>query len=228
VLGRGATFVVYRGPSLINGAPIVAILTGADGSSANAKTGPMGQLWIMHADIPPHDAQRTGDDAAVCGDCPLRPSANGSARCYVKTFQGPLSTWKHNRDRAVDLQSAVETLRRSGVALRLGAYGEPAALPENVIATLARAARNRVTAYTHQWRRAPWLKAYAMASVETRADAMSAKRAGWRYFRVLAKGVAPARDEMLCPYEGRGLQCNACGVCNGAASRAKSVAIHAH
>src|SRR5262249_22528179 len=42
ILGRGATFVVYRGPSAINGAPIVAILTGADGSSANAKNGPNG------------------------------------------------------------------------------------------------------------------------------------------------------------------------------------------
>lgn len=50
--------IPWRGNSPWDGAPIVAILTGIDGSSVNAKTGPMAQLWIMREDIAPHVAQR--------------------------------------------------------------------------------------------------------------------------------------------------------------------------
>ncbi len=77
-------YVLYEGPSAINGDPIVAILTL---NSTNKKTGNMAQLWILHKDIPPHIAQKTGDDNAICGDCPIKKE------CYVLTFQGPLSVW---------------------------------------------------------------------------------------------------------------------------------------
>ena len=77
-------YVVYEGPSAINGDPIVAILTL---KSNNVKTGNMAQLWIMARDIAPHIAKKEGNDDAVCGDCPIKKE------CYVLTFQGPLSVW---------------------------------------------------------------------------------------------------------------------------------------
>src|SRR5277367_4190888 len=104
-------FVVYRGPSMLGGgAPIVAILTGTHGRSHNSKTGGMAQLWILPADV------------AVCGSCPLRPSGGGEVTCYVRTFQGPLSTWKANRDAPVRLDEALVSLRRYGVGPWLAAH----------------------------------------------------------------------------------------------------------
>ena len=64
-------FVVYQGPSLLDGAPIVAIATV---SSRNVKTGPMVSLWIMRSDVDPVAALHTGDDVSICGLCPHRPS----------------------------------------------------------------------------------------------------------------------------------------------------------
>jgi hypothetical protein len=74
---------LWRGPSRLDGAPIVAIATGLAEPSSNPKTGPMVQTWILRADSSPQEAQRTGADASVCGDCPLRPllaRASGGAR----------------------------------------------------------------------------------------------------------------------------------------------------
>lgn len=231
-------FVVYRGPSAINGAPIVAILTGTSKPSANAKTGPMAQLWILSADEAPHMAQRTGADESVCGNCPMRPALapKGSPRCYVATFQGPLSTWKARRELPVDLAGAVRAV--TGRALRLGAYGDPAAIPESsgVVQALCASASTH-TGYTHQWRQrhAQWLRGLCMASLDAHhdvADVRAANAQGWRTFRVLSAvsaeaGLASKGPEVVCPYVTRGTQCVDCGLCSGA-SKAKSIAIAAH
>lgn len=236
---RSTSFVVYRGSSAINGAPIVAILTGADGSSANIKTGPMAQLWILAANVAPHEAQKTGDDASSCGDCRLRP-ANAHLRkhnekgCYVATFQGPRSTWQAHRSTLEDLDGAADMVRRSDIGVRLGAYGDPAALPEAIVARLARAARGRVTGYTHQWRRkhAGWLKAYCMASTETSRDAAIARASSWRTFRAMPVGVDVESTEVLCPSTTKAmLTCNSCGLCDGkkaAGDSRRSIAIFFH
>ncbi len=55
-------FVLYQGPSLLDGLPIVAIATMR---STNPKTGPVPQTWILRADVPPMDAVRTGADASI-------------------------------------------------------------------------------------------------------------------------------------------------------------------
>jgi hypothetical protein len=47
-------YIIYEGPSQLAGqadVPIVAILPL---DSANPKTGPMHQLWILRSDMPPH------------------------------------------------------------------------------------------------------------------------------------------------------------------------------
>ena len=64
-------FVLWEGPSPVDGAPLVAIVTGARISteSENVKTGAMLQTWILRADISPQEAVDTGQDRSICGDC---------------------------------------------------------------------------------------------------------------------------------------------------------------
>lgn len=229
------SFVVYRGPSMLNGVPIVAILTGLGKPSKNDKTGAMLQLWIMPADERPNEAIKSGADAAVCGDCPMRPihyrERGMSKPCYVKTHQAPLSTWKANRGARVELLAACHAIRASGRALRLGAYGDPAALPEWIVRLLAAAALSR-TGYCHQWRdpRFQWLREFVMASADSEADREAAHALGWRTFRVYPRKSLPvlSRSEILCPSEI--VECARCRLCDGsrAEDRRKSIAIEAH
>jgi hypothetical protein len=67
---------VWRGPSPIDGAPIVMIMTGLSpkSPSRNSKTGPMVQTHIVRQDMAPVVAMMGGHDRAICGDCPLRPA----------------------------------------------------------------------------------------------------------------------------------------------------------
>ena len=229
--------VVYRGPSAINGAPIVAILTGIANPSNNPKTGPMVQLWILAADEAPHHAVKTGADSAVCGDCPMRPSvAKKGQACYVATYQAPRSVWASRRDMPVDLPGAVAAVRNR--ALRLGAYGDPAAIPESagVVQALTAAASTH-TGYTHQWRKAfaAWLRPFCMASLDvgTTAEALEACHAqGWRSFRAEVTADPVARREIVCPATTEAAaQCITCGLCDGARNgtkQPKSIVIAIH
>ena len=58
--------IIYQGPSLIDGSPIVAITVSQSG---NTKTGNMVQTYIIRADINPLEASKTGADYAICGAC---------------------------------------------------------------------------------------------------------------------------------------------------------------
>lgn len=128
---------VWEGPSELDPSVIIMmVVTGLVKASSNDKTGDMLQTWIMLKDIPPHEAVKTGQDHAVCGDCLLRPS-NREARleaglnrpCYVKAYQAPLSVWKAHKDKPV---TSVEEARAlcQGKKLRFGSYGDPGAMPE--------------------------------------------------------------------------------------------------
>lgn len=235
---RESSFLVYRGPSALNGVEILAIVTGATGAqkvvkaSQNSKTGPMAQLYILVASEAPHMAQKSGADAAVCGDCPMRHGTAKGLLCYVETRKGARSTWEAHADSPVRLEDCLKTLRKSKAALRLGAYGDPAALPPAIIQALAEAAE-MTTGYTHAWRRpeASWLRPFAMASVERAEDAEAAQAAGWRTFRIVEGMKAPLlADEVLCPTVTHGTRCVDCGLCDGAqpADTRKNVAIPAH
>jgi hypothetical protein len=54
---KPASSILYEGPSMIDGKPIVVIATVG---SANSKTGAMVQTWIMRQDVEPHHALKTG------------------------------------------------------------------------------------------------------------------------------------------------------------------------
>ena len=212
--------IIYRGESLIDGAPVVCIATGLEASSRNSKTGALIQTWIIREDVAPHIAAAAGSDASVCGDCMHRPF-NGGA-CYVKTFQAPLSVWRafHRGAYVMADESELALLRQYDV--RAGSYGDPAAIPLAIWHSVG-----VKTGYTHQWRKAPGLKELAMASVDTPDEAREATASGWRYFRVRPEGAPLLAGEIDCPSK-RGVSCVDCGLCGGLQRRAKNISIEVH
>jgi hypothetical protein len=218
-------YTVYQGPSALDGSPIVAVVTLR---SSNTKTGDMAQLWILPALANPVEAVKRGVDASVCGDCKHR-GVNGSARtCYVNVGQAPLSVYRaYTAGRYThSLDAACDAIAYDALKVRLGAYGDPAALPLEIIARLA-SASSGWTGYTHQWKSRPELARYCMASVDSLEEQTSATALGWRCFRVLAVGQGiDAPDTILCPSDK--VQCSKCRLCAGTSRPAKSIAIEAH
>jgi len=214
--------ILYRGPSMLDGAPIVVVATGLERSSRNAKTGGLVQTWIMREDVEPHTAVKTGQDASVCGDCPHRGQS-----CYVKTFQAPLTVWRAVQRGHYPTVADAEAIRALGRGrmVRLGAYGDPAAVPTEVWQAFTSEAAGW-TGYTHQWRRAPELKPYCMASVDDPDAAAEARAAGWRTFRVRLPGEAvEPRVEFVCQASaeaGHRTSCEKCRACMGTTAKAKA------
>jgi len=224
--------ILFEGPSALDGSPIVVIATGLDKASRNEKTGDMVQTWIMRADVEPHEAVKTGDDASICGECPHRPALGGS--CYVKTFHAPLSVFRAYR-RGAYAKATLEEAREAmaGRVVRLGSYGDPAAVPVAVWEAFTAKAKGW-TGYTHQWRTAPdAFKPLCMASADSEAEGVEARAAGWRTFRVRTadEAVLP-KVEFVCPASaeaGMKTDCATCRACMGTASKARvSPVIIAH
>jgi hypothetical protein len=46
-------FIFYRGPSMLDGSPIIAVATGTARGSRNGKTGAEVQTWILRDDMSP-------------------------------------------------------------------------------------------------------------------------------------------------------------------------------
>ncbi|QOC54178.1 hypothetical protein [Caulobacter vibrioides] len=223
-MSKPSGLILYRGPSLLDGAPIVVVATGLGRSSRNEKTGDMVQTWIIRDDVRPDHAAKSGDDASVCGDCPHRPVNAGS--CYVKTFQAPLSVWNavHRGVYPTADDAGAVSDAGAGRMVRLGSYGDPAAVPVWVWEALTARAKGW-TGYTHQWRVAPALKALCMASVDDFAEAVTARAQGWRTFRVRTAGEALEPREFICPASaeaGQKTDCASCRACMGTDAKAKA------
>ena len=223
-------FVFFDGPSQIDGAPIVGI---AVLSSVNGKTGNMVQTYILRADQAPLDAIRAGDDESICGDCVHRPALGGS--CYVdvsKSVTSVFSAWVRGSYPLLAPAAAADMV--AGRVVRMGAYGDPAAIPASIWKRLLRRAAGR-TGYTHQWRRAyaQGLRSMAMASVDTVPERDVARALGWRTFRVRTADQVLGAREIVCPASdegGKRRQCITCRACDGAerGSIQASVAIVVH
>ena len=122
--------------------------------------------------------------------------------------------------RGIYRDAGAAQLRRlfAGAFVRLGAYGDPAAVPVRVWQAVLAEARGW-TAYTHQWRTAN-LQGFAMASCETDAEAREAEARGYRVFRLVAPGTERLPGHTGCPAsaeQGRRLTCMECRACNGSA-----------
>lgn len=222
--------VIYRGPSLLDGQPIVVV---AVWGSKNRKTGGMLQTYILRADIDPLTANKLGEDYSICGDCTFRgtptldPDKKQAERrtCYVVLGQGPTQVWKGlQRGLYGDCCSPAE--RRAlgkGRMVRIGTYGDGAATPTWVWTDLIAEAEGH-TAYTHN--RAP--STLFMRSADTLEQAQSAWKSNVRTFRVIHDASHLVRSqEILCPSD-RGVQCVDCGLCGGSRVQAKSIAIVVH
>lgn len=229
--------IIYRGPSRIDGKPIVIVATGLSGKgSSNVKTGAMVQTWILRADMSPMDALRQGADVSICGGCPHRPKTHngktfGGRSCYVNVAQAPMAVWRtllRGGYESVTLAQLAEMTR--GKMVRLGSYGDPAAAPMEVWEAYTRHAAGR-TGYTHQWK-APRLRdvtSLCQASVDTIEEADRARALGLGYFRVSPAGGAVIAGEIRCPASaeaGKLKTCAECRMCDG--SKGLPVVIDAH
>jgi hypothetical protein len=206
--------ILWEGRSLIDDAPIVAIATAG---SANRKTGPMIQVWIIRSDMAPHVARRAGLDVSVCGHCAMRDA------CYVVTAHSPRSVWEAYH---AGLYRSVAPNAFERSAIRWGAYGDPALLPAELVRACNAAARGW-TGYTHQHKRAwaQWCRGVFMASVETAAQEERLRAQGWGTFRVGRKDGSDLGSSTQCPYDTIGTTCIECRACDGGA-RAIYVAAH--
>jgi hypothetical protein len=222
-------FIFYRGPSPIDGAPIVAIATL---KSKNGKTGDMVQTWILRTDVSPLDAIGSGADASICGNCTHR----GPKRtCYVDVGKAPMGIWNaYHRGQYIDLSDDPGTVAIliAQRIVRLGAYGDPAMVPVAKWRALLAAAAGR-TGYTHAWRRvwAQALKEYVMASVDSVAEQDIARSMGWRTFRVRTETEPLQANEFACPASpeaGNKKQCITCKACDGGRAGKASAAIIVH
>jgi len=232
--------IIYKGPSLIDGAPIVVIANGKQ--SKNAKTGNMVQTYILRADVSPIVASKTGKDFSICGDCKHRGIANDDPKrklalhrsCYVNLGQGPLQVFKAFQNGKYPTADAEQTASiGKGRMVRLGTYGDPAAVPQSIWDDLLSQSAGH-TGYTHNGASTD----VCMVSADSLQDAVKAWAHGKRTFRVIkiadwkANGKASlASNEILCPASheaGQRVQCNDCKLCSGSLLHAKSIAIVAH
>ena len=235
---KAQSSVIYMGPSLIDGAPIMAI---AVISKRNRKTGAMLQTYIMRSDIDPRQASAMGLDFSICGNCPLRGVANPGGKqaakrpCYVILGQGPTIVYKSFLKGTYPIISGFDAIAALGEGrmIRIGTYGDGAAVPAHIWqALLSKAAGH--TAYSHQsgLSQSAFDPAIYMVSADSEAQARAAWEAGKRTFRVIdTVGDIVKGKEILCPASkeaGAKTTCFSCGLCGGNSVKAKSIAIPAH
>lgn len=205
-------FILYEGPSCIDGKPIVVIVTGVEQDSGNDKTGPMLQVWILPRDLNPIAASISGLDFSVCGSCCHRWHTGGA--CYVNiawAVQAIHRAYKNGVYR--DDDSALDD-----ALVRIAAWGDPAAVPSGVWKRLLARVRE-VTAYTHQWRNlnATWW-GWCMASVDSADERVEAVTSGWSTFRVRLEDEEVLPGEVICPGSkeaGQKMTCAQCLRCDG-------------
>ena len=232
---KSITKVIYEGPSLYDGTAIVVLY---QSESTNTKTGNMAQTFILNANIDPLTANRTGQDKSICGDCPHMGKPNSNAKgqatgrtCYVTLAHAPLGKFKAYI-KGVYLKAlghnAIAALGK-GQVIRLGTYGDPAAVPQYIWDSLLSRSKSH-TAYTHG--KTNPNPATIMTSAESLPQAQQAWERGERTFRVLASVASLSKGEILCPASeeaGRKATCLTCKLCGGASVKSpKSVAIVAH
>ena len=229
--------ILWRGASLLDGAPIIVI---GIRTSRNGKTGKMLQTYILRADQTPVEAIRSGADASICGSCPHRGylvtdgkgfRRNKGRTCYVNIGQGPTGVYKAFQRGIYPACEDIEAFGE-GRLVRLGTYGDPGAVPGWVWSTLIRRAVGH-TGYTHQWQSRPDLRDIVMASADSSKAASVAHAEGWRTFRVaMPNHIDRLPKESICPASaeaGKKLTCETCLACHGTGSgRRGSIVIQAH
>ena len=227
-------FVFYRGPSQIDGSPIVGIATL---HSRNSKTGDMVHTWILNDNgLSPLENIKNGADYSVCGYCKHRRHTGGA--CYVDVGKAPTSVWKsymkgnypiytgevgkYEYTEGIYFGHSEWEKHVQGREVRVGAYGDPFGIPFEVWEWLLQRARKH-TGYTHQWQRDDFkysrISEICMASVDNEQEYTQAKSKGYRTFRVLSdQEVTLKPKEFMCPATPEGgnkRTCQTCCACSG-------------
>ena len=218
--------IIWKGESQYDNSPIMLLATGEDKPSSNIKTGAMIQLWILRTDMPPVEAVKQNLDGAVCGECTMRWNSGGG--CYVIPFHYSIMWKKAMTAESWYTPQQLATLsRKKHLPIRMGAYGDPAAVELWVWQQMG--VMPKGSGYTHQWETADvGFAELVMASVETLEKKEEANKLGYRTFRILNNAADLAADEVMCPNYTQGTQFRTCGLCGGLRSKAKNVAIPMH
>ncbi len=239
-MSKARGYIIYNGPSLLDGKPIVVI---ALPHSQNKKTGNMMQTYILRSDIDPVTANKTGEDYSICGHCPLKgtitenPKAKTAKNrgCYVIVWRDPLSVWKafkNNRYTAIGEPALLRQLGQDK-KIRVGSYGDPAAVPFTIWESLISQAK-LYNAYSHQSgiQTADFHPEAYMYSADSEAEARDAWAKGVRTFRTIDHvDEVITEEEILCPGSkegGRVTTCSNCGLCGGSSVAAKNIAMVMH
>jgi hypothetical protein len=231
------TLILYKGISLLdNITPVVVFITGLN-YSTNKKTGDMLQTHILIDDeIKPSDHVKNGTDGPICGSCKYK-SGNG---CYVQTY------YAQNAIHRAYLAGKYQLYRTKqhnhlleGRAVRIGSYGDPAAIPSFVWINVMLLCK-QWTSYTHQWqddestgRVAPDLSNWSMASTDTYEEALAAINKNYRIFHV-AKDLSDIEkipNSIWCPATPEGgmkSTCIKCQLCSGQSKSAKNILVMPH
>ena len=239
-------YVLWKGASELDKKPIVLIVTGVKSASTNPKTGWMLQTWIMRSDMHPMAALHTNKDLSVCDSCPLRGDKGKQRACYVN--MATIGQIYNAYTRGLYPQLEDTSLLQSR-PLRLGAYGDPAAVPFAVWKPILLAVDPTLhfsktrspllegtvrTGYTHLWRR-PKSKAFqrvCMASVESPEARADAKEQGWRTYRIKHETDLVLPGEVVCPAskeaDNFAMTCTQCGLCGGTSVAGPDVVINVH
>lgn len=240
--------IIYNGPSTID--PSTNIVVIARDQSSNRKTGNMIQTYILVRDTDPRLANKTGADFAICGKCRHRGQATDDPKrklavgrtCYVNIAQGVLIVWQAFQRGKYEAITGHDDIAAIGAGriVRLGTYGDPAAVPGYIWESLLSRAKGR-TGYSHQINQpgADVRPDLCMISADTIEEATAAWDQGFRTFRTipikstLAETLAQIdrSRETLCPASdeaGKRVQCDQCKLCSGSGLSAKSIAIPMH
>lgn len=192
-------------------------------NSQNRKTGDMIQAWIIlnTPDLKPTEACKTGEDKAICGDCPHR-----SKSCYVNVGQAPNTIYRALQRGSYDNK----TIDTTNKLIRCGAYGDPAFIKLSTWKQLLEPSAGSV-GYTHQWKSCDnQYASFLMASCDSPEDRQEAKKLGYRTFRVRRAGEPLLPGEMNCPADHaiNPVQCAQCMKCGGTKKQCKDISIVVH
>ncbi len=219
------TLVLYKGISLLdNETPIMVVMSGFTKDSTNIKTGGLVQLYILPIHETPKDTYFSGS-YAVCGDCKY----NGNNGCYVR-WSNLGSIWKAAKNQAaIPMTLSKEFLR--GLRVRVGAAGDPAAVPSSVWAELLSTCEN-FTGYTHQWKHPRFkpLQDFFMASVDNARENEEAIALGFSTFFVTDNEEQAQNEGIRCLASagetdtyGLPMTCSNCMLCNGKSQKQKTI-----
>jgi hypothetical protein len=227
--------IIYEGPSLVDGKPIVVIANSLK-TNKNRKIGDMIQTWILRSDIHPQEALKSGDDHSICGECMHRgvyekdTDTVKDRTCYVNLYQqGVFAIFNAYKRGSYPTCEFKHMQLFNGRHIRIGSYGDPAAVPIYVWNTIAKSSKD-YTGYTHLWRSCDdGYRSFCMASCETVDDYKLATSMGWRTFRVI-NDQNEARDskEIPCPAQIKDVHCDKCTFCDGSNPHKKNVTVVFH